>query len=75
LTKTIELRNKIVHLKPIKEETNTKYKDVYRSLLRFNYGYSLKTVRDYINYFEPNLIEDCNCGNEYYYSIDNLSDI
>jgi hypothetical protein len=74
LVKIIELRNDIVHLKPIKDKTNTKYKKVYRKLLQFNFADAIKVVRDYINFFEPNLIEDCNCGNEFYFDINVLTE-
>ena len=74
LVKIIELRNDIVHLKPIKDKTNTKYKKIYRKLLRFNFADGIDVVRDYINFFEPNLIEDCVCGNEFYYDVNILSD-
>ena len=73
LVKTIELRNDIVHLKPSKDLTNTKYKKVYRELLRFNFPDAISIVRDYINFYESGLIEDCNCGNEFYYGINVLS--
>ena len=73
ILRIIELRNDIVHLKPIKDKTNTKYKKVYRKLLQFNFEYAIYVVKDYINFFEPNLIEDCTCGNEFYYTINTLS--
>lgn len=74
LVKIIELRNDIVHFKPIKDKTNTKYKKIYRKLLRFNFADAIDVVMDYINFFEPSLIEECTCGREFYYDINVLSD-
>jgi len=67
--KVIELRNEIIHLKPIKENTNTKYKDVYRKLLKFDYTKAIIAVRKLVNFYELNLIEDCECEKELYYDV------
>lgn len=66
----INFRNDIIHLKPSKEQTNTKYKDFYRFAIDFPYNEAIYAVRDFINYFEPDLIEECRCGNEYFYNIE-----
>lgn len=67
--KIIELRNEIIHLKPIKENTNTKYKDVYRRLLKFDFTRAIIAVRKLVNFYESNLIEDCECEKELYYDV------
>jgi len=69
VTKIIELRNEIIHLKPIEEETNTQYKIVYRRLLKFDFTKAILSVKELINFYEPNLIEECKCGKELYYDI------
>jgi len=65
----IKMRNNIVHLKPTKEQTNTKFKNPYRRLIKYNFSDAIKMAREYINFYEPNLIEDCNCGKEYFFDI------
>ncbi|WP_159799825.1 hypothetical protein [Flavobacterium sp. MK4S-17] len=69
IKKIIELRNEIIHLKPIQEKTNTQYKIIYRKILNFEYNKAIIATRNFINYYEPNLIEECSCGKEHYYEI------
>lgn len=66
IDKLIKLRNDIIHLKP-KHETNTGYKDVYRELLDFDYLKTITAVRTFVNFYEPNLIEECLCGMDFYF--------
>lgn len=65
----IFLRNRMIHLKPVNDITNTKYKNLYRTILDFKYFKAIIAVRNFLNYYEPNLIEECTCGNNFYYSI------
>lgn len=65
----IELRNEIIHLKPIDKSTNTQYKITYRRLLKFDYRKTIFAVREFIDFYEPNLIEECECEKEFYYDI------
>lgn len=67
--KVIELRNEIIHLTPNAEKTNTKYKSLYRKIISFEYEKAIKGVRNLVNFYEPNLLEDCPCGKEYDYEI------
>lgn len=67
--KIIELRNEIIHLEPIDKTTNTKYKITYRRLLSFDYSEAIISVEKLINFYEPNLIEKCDCKKELYYDI------
>ncbi|HJR99960.1 MAG TPA: hypothetical protein VJ780_03405, partial [Flavobacterium sp.] len=64
IDKLIQLRNDIIHLKPT-QKTNTAYKHVYRDLLNFDYQKAILSVKTFINFYEPNLIEECACGNNY----------
>lgn len=65
----ILLRNEIIHLKPITEPTNTKYKKVYRKLINMDYSKAILAVKELVNFYEPNLIEECECQKEHYYDI------
>ena len=69
IRKLIELRNELIHLKPTQEKTNTKYKIVYRRMMKFDYTLAIIAVENFINFYEPNLIEHCQCGNEYYFDV------
>jgi hypothetical protein len=67
--KVIELRNEIIHLKPIRDSTNTQYKKTYRKLIKFDFPSSIIAVKNFVNFYEPELIEECACGKEYYYEL------
>lgn len=69
IRKIIELRNEIIHLEPAEKTTNTKYKITYRRLLAFDYSKAIISVGKLINFYEPNLIEKCDCEKELYYEI------
>ncbi|QXP60539.1 hypothetical protein [Olleya sp. HaHaR_3_96] len=62
-------RNELIHLIPKNKITNTKYKEFYRKVIDFRYSDSIYAIRDYINYHEEGLIEECDCGNEIYFDI------
>lgn len=66
IDKLIKLRNNLVHLKP-NTETNSGYKGVYRELLDFEYLKTIIAVKTFVNFYEPDLIEECLCGIEYYF--------
>lgn len=65
----IELRNELIHLNPTQENTNTKYKVVYRKMLKFDYTQAIIAVENFVNFYEPNLIEHCSCGKEFYFDV------
>lgn len=67
--KVIELRNEIIHLKPIKDSTNTQYKETYRKMMKFDFSRAILAVKNFVNYYEPELIEECICGKDYYYEV------
>lgn len=69
IRRLIELRNEIVHLKPIEKDANTQYKQVYRRLLKFDFTRAVISVKTLINFYEPNLIEECECGKELFYDV------
>lgn len=65
----IRIRNQMIHLKPDVENTNTKYKIPYRKIIEFNFGKTIESAKKFINYYQPNLIEECDCGSELYFDI------
>lgn len=65
----ISIRNEMIHLKPDKEETNSKYKVPYRKILDFNFDETVEAVKVFINYHQNSLIEECNCGRDFYFDI------
>tara|TARA_B100000929_G_scaffold271882_1_gene243056 strand:- start:427 stop:1215 length:789 start_codon:yes stop_codon:yes gene_type:complete len=65
----IQVRNNIIHLKPEQEITNTRYKTTFREVISFDFKIAVKAIKDYINFYEPNLIEECSCGKEFYYDV------
>lgn len=54
----------------IKENTNTQYKTTYRKLIKFDYTNAILAVKQLINFYEPDLIEECPCGKEYFYKLE-----
>lgn len=55
-----QLRDNIVHTK--KGEAFLNYTELFKNSLQFRYDLTIEAVRDFINYYHPNLIEPCNCG-------------
>ena len=51
-----ELRDKLMHLKEVKHGIATSYNDIYQSLLDADLKAMIKTVKDFINFYEPKLI-------------------
>lgn len=66
ILKLIALRNDIIHLTP-ETETNVSYKSMYRELLDFDYAKAILAVRTFLNFYEPGLIEECECGKDIYF--------
>lgn len=61
----------MIHLKPDNEETKSKYKAPYRKLLDFKFNETVEAVKVFINYHQKDLIEECNCGKDFYFDIVN----
>ena len=72
IRRIIGLRNDIIHLKPSPERTNTKYKDLYKRLIKFDYTTAIFAVRNFVNFYDSGLIEECSCGKEYYYELNRI---
>lgn len=57
------IRDEITHLKQMPTKAGQpKYNSILRSVLDFDYNEAACAVRDFINYYEPDLIQECNCG-------------
>jgi hypothetical protein len=71
ILKIKNLRNSLIHLKPnYEDESAIKYKDLYREIIDFEYSEVIYSVRDYLNYYKPNLVEECPCGKEFFFKIE-----
>lgn len=58
-------RDEIVHTKSFEGKSSPNfYEDLFVMSLDFEFDETLIAARDFINYYQPNLIEECLCGNE-----------
>ena len=55
-----DLRDNIVHTKSGIAFEN--YTELFKKALNFKYNEAIEAVRDFINYYDLNLIEPCPCG-------------
>lgn len=60
--KLLKLRDNIMHTKVEITSSPNIYKGLFCSLLDFPYEKVILSARDFINYYSPNLIEECQCG-------------
>lgn len=66
IKKLKEYRDEIIHTKSFEGKNSPNfYENLYANSLNFEFDKTLFAVRDYINYHEENLIEECECGNDY----------
>lgn len=64
IEKLKEFRDTIIHTK--KEGQEKTYGNVIiKAALDFNYSNSIVVVKDFINFYYPNLVEECGCGMDY----------
>lgn len=56
-----DFRDSIVHTKTNKDGS-TRYEYLFKKALNFKYEETLHAVRDYLNYYQPDYIEECGCG-------------
>jgi hypothetical protein len=56
------LRDNVVHIKNLSTGFPASYRDLYVSYLNFDFKKSYDYIKDYLNYYEENWIENCNCG-------------
>ena len=55
-----ELRDLVVHTKAGKNYES--YTELYNKTLNFKFNEAIEVIKDFINFYEPNLIEPCPCG-------------
>lgn len=56
------LRDNVIHTKNHSKGFSASYRDIFREYLDFDYEEAYKITKDYINYYKPNWIENCDCG-------------
>jgi hypothetical protein len=57
-----ELRDQIIHTKD--SPTYEEYINLYKKSLNFKFLDCIESVRDFINFYHPDLVEPCGCGVE-----------
>lgn len=62
LIKLKTLRDNITHAKSNIDYEVNYYEKLYTEALDFNYEKSLNSAKEFINFYESNLIEPCDCG-------------
>lgn len=65
IKKLKEFRDEIVHTKSFEGVNSPNfYEELYVTSLDFEFDKILHAAKDFINYHQENLIEECNCGND-----------
>lgn len=64
ITNLKNFRDDIVHTKKM-VESHTPYSYIFKQALNFKYSESILAVRDLINFYHPNLVEECDCGKDF----------
>lgn len=59
-----EFRDMLVHIKS-DGDGSTPFEYIYKKSLNFKYDDTIHAVRDFMNFYEPNYIEQCNCGKDF----------
>lgn len=60
-----KFRDNIIHAKPNLNFTVNYYEELFTQALNFDYIKIAESVKSFINFYEPNLIEQCDCGKDY----------
>ena len=58
-----DYRHEIVHTRKVSNWDN--YQNIYKKALEFDYLKALYAVRRFVNFYDSNLIEDCNCNEDF----------
>lgn len=64
ITNLKRFRDAIIHTKK-NTKGRTPYEHLFRESFAFKYEPTLHAVRDFINFYSPNLIEECDCGKDF----------
>lgn len=62
LKKLLKLRDNITHTKSNFNFEVNYYEQLFTQSLDFNYQKAIESARDFINFYEEDLIQPCNCG-------------
>lgn len=62
IIKLKKLRDNITHAKADLDYDVNYYEKLFTEALNFDYTKTIESARDFINYYEENLIEPCGCG-------------
>lgn len=57
-------RDDIIHTKK-DTDIHTPYSYIFKQAINFNYSKTILAVRDLINFYHPNLVEECDCGQDF----------
>jgi len=63
LNKMKKLRDNVIHMKNYSESFSASYRELFRDYLSFNFESAFNDTKEYVNYYKPNWIENCDCGN------------
>jgi hypothetical protein len=61
ITNLKEFRDSIVHTKS-KKDGLTPFDYLYKKALTFKFEETIHATRDFLNYYKPKFVEECNCG-------------
>jgi hypothetical protein len=64
ILKLKEFRDEIIHTKALDNKAETIYQGLFTTSLNFDYKKTIYDVRDFLNYYEPGIIEECDCGKD-----------
>lgn len=65
IVKLRKFRDEITHTKSFEGTKSGFYRELFTTSLDFDYENTLLSTRDFINYYEENLIEECECSNNW----------
>jgi hypothetical protein len=65
IKKIEHLRNDMIHAKPNLDYGVNYYEALYTEALNFDYTKAMNAAKEFINFYEPGLIEPCNCGKDH----------
>ena len=54
----------VVHTKT-DSKGKTPYEHIFKRVLNFKYEEALHAVRDFINFYQPDYVVECDCGEDY----------
>ena len=58
------LRDSIVHSKRKSDKLGT-FSHIFKESLSFDYEKTILAVRDFINFYQPDWVEECDCGGDF----------